>query len=871
LLSTQQPLLYAAIAFAAGILFAARMSHPASWWIAAALVLIFSAGLFLKRRQTMVLACGLLALSALGALTFQVRERPGTSAEVVQLSDGSEVVITGHVVRDGIIRSGKLGTNPARQSVDLQTEAISRDGKTIAVQAGVRLNLYYAAEKDDDLEAEGTREPTTPKQFTYGERLRVVTKLRQPRNFGNPGAFDYRQYLANQGIVALGSARSDEAELLDGFARTRAGQLRSRVRRSLLEKIDSTWQQADAALIAAMLLGDRTGIDRETTLNYQRTGTYHILVVSGLTVGVLAFPLLWLLLRCGVPELVATALTVAATAAYAYVTDGGAPVMRATLMLIFYLVLRLLNRGRAPLNAIGAAALAMLLIDPQALFDASFQLTFLAILAIAGIGVPVLERTSLPFGRALRHFDSRDYDLTLEPRLAQFRLDMRLIGEKLAPLLGKTAGRLMPLVGVRSVLAVYEVVVVSALIQIALALPMAVYFHRAVALGLPANTLIVPAQALLVPPAALALALSYLSASLATVPAMVAAGALHWTNAVVEWMARMQLWNAGLADLRVANPEFIWALLAAMAFAAAMVLVRKTRWLSFAGIAGLALTAAAVCLVPPHPQTRPGVLEVTAIDVGQGDSILVVTPEGRTLLIDAGGALGPVATDFDYGEEVVSTYLWSRGLTRLDAIALTHAHADHIGGLGSVMRNFRPQELWLGVNPETGALHSALATAHEQNIRLVHRTQGEAFRFGGAQFEILAPPEDWRLAQRPRNNDSLVMLVRHGANTVLLAGDAERRIERLLVEAGVPRVDLLKVGHHGSATSTSLELLNATTPSYAVISVGFRSPFGHPRPEVLKRLQSARVKTFRTDLMGATSFYLDGKQVTHETFVGERR
>jgi competence protein ComEC len=535
-------------------------------------------------------------------------------------------------------------------------------------------------------------------------------------------------------------------------------------------------------------------------------------------------------------------------------------------MLALYLLTRWLYRDRSPLNAIGAAALIMLALDPAALFDASFQLTFLSILAIAGIALPLLERSSQPYSRSLQHFDSRDYDLTLEPRLAQFRLDLRLIGEKLSRFLGAWFGRLAPLALIRGTLMIFEVVVVSAVIQLALALPMAVYFHRAIAMGLPANTVIVPLQALLAPAAAVALALSYFSATLAHIPAVIATLALHWTNAVVNSMAHAQLLGAKLSDARVATPVLTVAVAAAIAFAAALVLVRHQRRFAAMGLAALAATALWICLVPPAPQTRAQSLEITAIDVGQGDSILVVTPQSQSLLIDAGGALGPVASDFDYGEEVVSSYLWARGFTRLDAIALTHAHADHIGGLRSVIRNFRPRELWLATNPETETLRAVLAEAASNNVQVVHKSVGDDFHFGGAEFRVLAPPADWQLAQRPRNNDSLVMQVSYGSTSALLEGDAEKKIERSLLDAQVSGVDLLKVGHHGSATSTIPELLDAIHPKYAVISVGYRSPFGHPRYEVLGRLQAAKVQTFRTDLMGAVTFYLDGKQVTHSTF-----
>jgi competence protein ComEC len=278
----------------------------------------------------------------------------------------------------------------------------------------------------------------------------------------------------------------------------------------------------------------------------------------------------------------------------------------------------------------------------------------------------------------------------------------------------------------------------------------------------------------------------------------------------------------------------------------------------------LLLAGAIAVLFPPRPQLKAGVLEITAIDVGQGDSILVVTPQGRTLLIDGGGSLGSESSGaearFDTGEDVVSPYLWSRGITHLDAVALTHAHADHIGGLHSIMVNFPPRELWLGPEPMVPPVRALLAQAHAENTAILNRTEGEEFSFGGADFHILAPPRNWALHQRAENNDSLVMKVTYRQTSALLEGDAEKKIEHLLASEDVS-AGLLKVGHHGSSTSTQPDLLTAAHPYFAVISVGYRSLFGHPKPDVLERLQAAHVQTFRTDTMGAVTFYLDGNNI----------
>ncbi len=225
--------------------------------------------------------------------------------------------------------------------------------------------------------------------FRYGERLRFSTKLYPPRNFRNPGAFDYTGYLADNGIVALGSTKVETVELLPGFAGNRAELWRTRLRRSLIERIQILWKPDESALLDAILIGENSFLGRETLTDFQRTGTYHILVISGLKVAILALVILWLLRRMRVSDLVASAITILLTVAYALLTDVGAPVWRATLMLALYLSARLLYRRKSILNTIGAAALALLIVDPAALLGASFQLSFLCVLVIAGISAPV--------------------------------------------------------------------------------------------------------------------------------------------------------------------------------------------------------------------------------------------------------------------------------------------------------------------------------------------------------------------------------------------------------------------------------------------------------------------------------------------------
>jgi competence protein ComEC len=820
-------------------------------------------------------ALSLLCWLSLGVTSSAVAQQPLPPNHVTQLLANDQLRLQTPLRWHGTLRD-EPSRLPWGSGYDIELRAVDYQGATVPIVGGLRLSFTPHSAID------ATRIP----QLHVGDEIDVITEAKRPPFFRDEGVFDRRAYLATQNIDLIATLRSPK--LLQKTSISSAptianhiGQFRSHLR----DEIDTLFagNPQSAATLRAMLLGDRTFVERDESIAFQKTGVFHILVVAGLHVAALAAILFWASRKLRFTPALTIAFVLMILAAYVAVVEVRAPVLRATFMACAVVLGGAFYRRLDLLNSAALAALAILIARPLAIHDSSFQLSFIAIGCIGGLAIPWLAATIQPYARALRGWRDVTRDAGHEPHAAQFRLDVRATLRWIASHSPSRAAATIQN-SLAATLAVtfraFELLALTLVLQLGMLPLMAANFHRVALSGPAVNLAAVPVTGIIVPWGFLTLTAGLIWPLFGKLLAAPLSLLLAILLRVVDWFAALPHWS-----YRIPTPP-LWLTILFFALAIAIAIMarmhdathpsprqrRTIRALS----AALVAAALLVATFPFRPTHAAGQLESTILDVAQGDSIFLVSPHGKSMLIDGGGAFRGFPgreehTGTDPGEEAVSPYLWSRGFKTIDIVAVTHAHQDHLGGLTAILENFKVNELWIGREVDSRALSQLETLAKSRGTQIKHEIRGETFTWDGVEGQFLWPEiAETEIAPSAKNNDSLVVHLKFGDRTLLFPGDAEKAVERTLLSENDEsnlHADILKIGHHGSKNSTTPDFLSAVNPQIAIISSGEGNPYGHPSPEVLDRLESAGVRTLRTDTNGAIHILTDGKRIEVFCFV----
>jgi competence protein ComEC len=831
------------------------------------------------------LACWVL-LGVVGACLGQ-QPRPGN--HVTSLLANGRLTLRTPLRWHGVLREEPTRL-PWGYGYELSLSGVDYEGAFLPLQGGLRFS-YAPPQSADRLSSRGGAGEQLPsmeaetKKFVSpevhaGDEISVTTEARLPQMFRDEGAFDRRAFLAGQGVDLVGTLRAEELLERVSVARPSLSGLVSRARGRLRDEVDELFgARPDVArVLRAMLLGDRNFVERAESVDFQRTGVFHVLVVAGLHVAAIGAVLFWIGRRLRLPTGATTAMMILSLVCYVAIVEQRPSVLRAALMVAMVAIGRLWFRRLDLLNSAAMAAVILLVAKPLLVLDGSFQLTFLAVGCVAGIAGPLLDKWSEPYRGALRELQNVARDGAQTPKAAQLRIDLRSairwVSIRLPRRMAFAADPAI-VCALRIAFRVFEMAVITVVLQIGMLPMMTRDFHRVTLSGPLANMATVPLLGLMVP-------LGFLTIFTGTIfPGLARwlAAPLSWLTVallhIVKYFAGLVHWNYPIPGC----PPFLVLVFFVAGIVVAAVLRLEMRWRTSLAMAGSAILLGAAVVMATFPfaaQWHRGEMEVTVLDVGQGDSLFVVSPGGKTMLIDGGGASGgfpraPQHWGIDPGQEAVSPYLWSRGFKRIDYVAVTHAHQDHVGGLTAVLENFHVGMLMVGREVAGPALAKLEELARANGAAVLHERRGERFAWDGAEGEVLWPDSgNNNVAEAPKNNDSMVMRWGFGERAFMLPGDAEKQAEReILAETAAEslRADVLKVGHHGSKNSTTEEFLAAVHPRVAVISAGENNRYGHPSPELLERLERARVRVLRTDRDGAVHILTDGRRLEISCFV----
>ena len=666
--------------------------------------------------------------------------------------------------------------------------------------------------------------------FDYGREITFEGVLTQPKGVRNPGGFDYRRYLAQQGVgasvfsypYAIGTGAGKRGNFLIQAGLT--------VRGRIVDVIKKSLPHQQAGLLNGMLIGYREDLSEEVQEAFSNAGLTHIMAVSGANVAFLILPLSFLLKLLHIKKKTANIMIIAFLGMFVFVTGFEPSVLRAVLMADVLLVSAVLYREPDVYAALAVSCIILLAASPGMLFNIGFQLSYGATLGIVML----------------------------------YKNINKLISCRYIP--GKAA----------------EVAAQLGVLPVTL-----IYFNRLSLVSVISNILAAPLLELITILGMLMALLGQFSIALSQLIG-------YLNNVFLSALLYITRWSASVpfASIRTVTPPvmlavvyyiFVWLLLWYKPMKGIRIRLRH---------AAALITAAALLFVGFN--LRPGRLEVVFLDVGEGDSAFIRTSMGKMVVIDGGGSANPAVAS-KVGEQTVVPFLLDSGVMNLDAVIATHPHADHTQGLEDVLEVMKAKRLIIPSLSEDSGFSALMGISEARGIPVARCSRGDVIRLDDSTtLEVLSPAYGFEVNSETLNNTSLVLKLCYGQTSVLFTGDAEKEAEAELVgEAGGIETggetadtagnqntaasvnsmdlnaDIIKIAHHGSASSTSKPFLEKVGPKAAVISVG-KNNFGHPSGQTLGLLEDEGVKCFRTDECGAIILESDGKSIRINRTVKEK-
>lgn len=658
-------------------------------------------------------------------------------------------------------------------------------------------------------------------RFSYGDVIRFTGRLKEPQGRRNPGGFDYRAYLNRKGVYGIVFVKRSHG--IDMVSHSSGNLFLSRIiwpiKGSMARIIECHLSGSPAALLKGILLGERQNVPESIEALFRDAGVIHVLVVSGLHVGLVVFIFFNLFRAFRFPFNWAVGCTLSIILLYVFVMGLRPPVVRASLMAAIILVGLTIQRNVDMFNTVAFAGLVILVGSPQSLFDPGFQLSFAAVLSITYL-YPRLKAW-LPRCIQQQHTWWRRW----------------LVGGTL----------------------------VSLSAQLGIAPVVVYYFYRLPTLSVLANLIVVPWVGLV-----LSLGFAAVVSGPLCIHIALLFNACNWL--VLKGLVQAVSFFASLpvSTLYVPQPSLLF-IGGYYSIVCLIVNVRRSiqarRWLMIAGLvaANLWVWGSLLC-------GKGHRLTVTFFDVGHGDAVFIRSPGGQTMLIDGGRRSRYV----DYGERVIQPFLMRSGIRKIDAVLLTHPHSDHLGGLLTILEEFDVDRILDSGLSYQSFLYDAYMTLVENKgiPRCMVRAGDIIEGFDPLRLVVLHPtdeyatPDGW--APYGLNNGSVVLRLNYGTVSFLFLADVEHEVDRaLLKRRNLLKTTIVKVPHQGSATSSSKEIIAAISPSFAIVSVAFENQFGHPAEEVVQRYAECGAVLYRTDRHGAVIVETDGEEIEMRTMVDD--